>query len=134
MANRYGEAALMAVRMETYGKAITPAERWDDAVSKLYPTFPAARKKGCPRGAFVGLCEAGLVKGIAPGAYGQAHRNKDYAVEAVRLLKAETHKTISQLWAAVADEDKAHNAQMDVVLALWKNGLIVGAPGKGATA
>ncbi len=28
MANRYGEAALMAVRMETYGKALTAADRW----------------------------------------------------------------------------------------------------------
>ena len=40
MANRYGEAALLAVRMETYDKALTPLERWNDAVQKLYPTSP----------------------------------------------------------------------------------------------
>jgi len=30
------------------------------------------------------------------------------------------------LWQAVTnDPEKAHNSQMDVVMALWKNGLIV---------
>jgi len=130
MANRYGEAALLAVRMETYGKALTPLDRWQDAVRKLYPTTPIGQKKSGPRGAFVGLCEAGLVKGIAAGesapATTQANRNKTYAVKAVELLKAGTHTTVSQLWAAVTDgEGGDHASQMDVVLALWKNGLIV---------
>jgi len=53
MANRYGEAALMAVRMELYGKALTPGERWQDAVQKLYPT-PAGQKKNAPRAALSG--------------------------------------------------------------------------------
>lgn len=131
MANRYGEVALTAVRMETYGKALTPEERWQDAVRKLYPTTPAGQKKAAPRDAFLGLCAAGLVKGIAPG-YGtpstrhSSSRNKDYAVEAVRLLREDGHRSISQLWAAVSDgEAVEHASQMDVVLALWKNGLIV---------
>jgi hypothetical protein len=131
MANRYGEAALMAVRMETFGKALSPAERWEDAVRKLYPTTPIGQKKSGPRGAFVGLCEAGLVKGIDAGAAApatsQGNRNKAYAVHAVELLKAGTHKTVSQLWGAVTEgEVIEHASQMDVVLALWKNGLIVG--------
>ena len=124
MANRYGEAALLAVKMELYGKALSPLERWQDSVAKVYPTAPVGQKKRGPREAFVGLCEAGLVKGIAAGQYGGVNRNKDYAVEAVRLLKAGTHKTVSQLWAAVGDGAE-HGAQMDVVLALWKNGLIM---------
>jgi hypothetical protein len=124
MANRYGEAALMAVRMELYGKALTPAERWEDAVRKLYPTTPVGQKKSGPRGAFLGLCEAGLVKGIPAGDCASANRNKDYAVEAVRLLKAGAHKTVSQLWSGVSD-GKEHGGQMDVVLALWKNELIL---------
>jgi hypothetical protein len=130
MANRYGEAALLAVRMETYGKALTPLDRWEDAVRKLYPTTPIGQKKSGPRGAFLGLCEAGLVKGVAGGASAagtpQANRNKAYAVKAVEMLKAGTHTTVSQLWAAVTDgEGGDHASQMDVVLALWKNGLIV---------
>ena len=125
MANRYGEAALMAVRMELYGKALNPGERWQDAVQKLYPT-PAGQKKNAPRAAFIGLCEAGLVKGIAGGDYAAGNRNKDYAVAAVALLRAGTHKTVTQLWSAVTDGDGTeHACQMDVVLALWKNGLIV---------
>ncbi len=115
---------MMAVRMELYGKALTPAERWQDAVKKLYPTAIAARKKKAPREAFLGLCEAGLVKGIVAGSYGAPGRNKDYAVEAVRLLKAGTHQTVSQLWTAVSDGVE-HVSQMDVVLALWKNEQIV---------
>jgi len=127
MANRYGEAALMAVRMNLYGKALTPAERWQDAVQKLYPSALPAQKKIGPRAAFLGLCEAGLVKGIAAGEFVSGNRNKDYAVEAVKLLRAGTHKTVTQLWAGVTDGDgtAVHQSQMDVVLALWKNGLIV---------
>jgi hypothetical protein len=129
MANRYGEAALMAVKMDTFGKAYTPEERWQDAVGKLYPTTPIGQKKAGPRNAFVGLCEEGLVKGIPAGQYGvwtsSGSRNKAYAVKAVELLKAGTHKTVSTLWAEVAEGDKTeHGSQMDVVMALWKNGLI----------
>jgi hypothetical protein len=132
MANRYGEAALMAVRMETYGKALTAADRWDDAVRKLYPTTPAGQRKAPPRAAFLGLCEAGLVKGIVPGpvapATSSANRNKAYAVKAVELLRAGTHKTVSQLWLGVTEDEVVdHASQMDVVLALWKNGLITAA-------
>jgi hypothetical protein len=129
MANRYGEAALMAVRMETYGKALTPAERWQDAVTKLYPNSPINQKKGGPRNAFLGLCEQGLVKGIAAGVWTKPHANdanKACAVKAIALLRAGTHKTVTELWGEVnEDPDKTHNSQMDVVLALWKNGLIV---------
>jgi len=66
MANRYGEAALMAVR-QAGSTDITPEERWEASMQKLYPTSPAARNKDCPRGAFLGLCEEGLVKGIPAG-------------------------------------------------------------------
>ena len=126
MANRYGEAALMAARMETYGKAYTPQDRWQQAVAKLYPTTPAGQKKGPPRMTFLGLCEAGLVKGIPAGQYSPSNKHKTYAVDAVNLLRAGTHKTVTQLWSAVTDSDGTeHACQMDVVLALWKNDLIV---------
>jgi hypothetical protein len=62
MANRYGEAALMATRGPS--ARTNPVAQWDSAMETLYPTSPTARKKGCPRGAFLGLCEEGLVKGI----------------------------------------------------------------------
>ena len=97
MANRYGEAALIAARMETYGKAVTPASRWEQATAKLYPTSPSSQRKGGPRLAFLSLCEAGLVKGIPPGQYAPSNKSKAYALRAVALLNAGTHKTVNTL-------------------------------------
>lgn len=104
-----------------------PVARWDNAMAKLYPTSPTARKKGCPRGAFLGLCEEGLVKGIPAGRYTASKDNKGNAVRAAALLiEGKQSWSISSLWRAVTDDpEKTDNSQMDVVLALWKNGLIV---------
>jgi len=95
-------------------------------MEQLYPTSPIARKKGSPRGAFLGLCEEGLVKGIPAGDYGAPKANKGYAVRAAVLLSEGTQRwSISTLWQAVVDQaEKEHSGQMDVVLALWKNGLL----------
>jgi hypothetical protein len=126
MANRYGEAALMAARHRSSGD-IDPVARWESAMEDLYPTSPAARKKGCPRGAFLGLCEEGLVKGIPAGHYTASKDDKAYAVRAAALLSEGTRSwSRSTLWQAVSnDPEKPHNSQMDIVLALWKNDLIV---------
>ena len=125
MANRYGEAALAAVRDSSAEK--NPVKRWDSAMETLYPTSATARKKGGPREAFLGLCEEGLVKGIPAGQHTTSNDNKAYAVRAAELLLEGTRKwSISELWRAVTDApEKTHDNQMDVVLALWKNGLIV---------
>jgi hypothetical protein len=125
MANKFGEAALIAARLEVPAQ-VTAAQRWDTAVRQLYPDKPYMQKKSAPKSAFLGLCEAGVVKGVAVAEPGAANRNKQYAVKAVELLCAGTHKTIPALWTAVAEGDEApHAAQLDVVMALWKNGLIV---------
>lgn len=129
MANRYGEAALMATRQGP-SPDINPVARWENAMERLYPTSPVARKKGCPRGAFLGLCEEGLVKGIPAGHYKASKDNKAYAVHAAALLAKGTQSwSTGALWRAVTnDPEKTHNNQMDIVLALWKNGLIVRQP------
>src|ERR1035437_9720604 len=126
MANRYGEAALIATRQGSSAD-VNPVARWESAMERLYPTSPTARKKGCPRGAFLGLCEEGLVKGISAGRYTSSKDNKDYAVRAAALLtEGKQSWSTSALWRAVTnDPAKTHNSQMDVVLALWKNDLIV---------
>lgn len=97
-------------------------------MEKLYPTSPAARKKSCPRGAFLGLCEEGLVQGIPAGAYKASREDKAYAVRAVTLLTEGTdQRSVSALWRAVTNGvEKTHNSQMNVVLALWNNDLILG--------
>jgi hypothetical protein len=116
----------MATRHGSSGD-INPVARWESAMENLYPTSPAARKKGCPRGAFLGLCEAGVVKGIPAGHYTASKDNKAYAVGAAALLTEGTQSwSTSALWQAVSnDPKKTHNGQMDIVLALWKNNLIV---------
>jgi len=125
MANKYGEAALIAARLDV-AERVSAAERWDVAVRRLYPDKPYMQKKGAPKGAFLGLCEAGLVKDIAADGAASGNRNGTFAVKAVALLKAGTHRTVPALWAEVsAGEELEHGAQMDVVLALWKNGLVV---------
>jgi len=128
MANRYGQAAILAARQGPSG--MNPEARWESALEKLYPTSPAARRKAGPRGAFLGLCEEGLVKGIPPGDYSSSKDNKACAVRAVALLKeGKQHWSRSALWQAVTDGvEKTETGQIDVVLALWNNGLIVGKP------
>jgi hypothetical protein len=126
MANRYGEAALMAARQGA-SAGTAPLACWESAMEKLYPTSPVARKVGGPRGAFLGLCEEGLVKGISAGQYAAPRESKDYAVRAVALL-AEGGRSwsTSALWEAVSNAPgKKHNSSMDVVMALWKNDLIL---------
>ena len=125
MANKFGEAALIAARLEV-PVTVTAAQRWETAVRQLYPEKPYLQKKTAPRGAFLGLCDKGLVKGVAAGEGGGSDKHGAYAVQAVELLRAGTHRTVTALWSAVTEGDEsAHNAQIDVVLALWKNGLIV---------
>jgi hypothetical protein len=126
MANRYGEAALMATRRGS-STDIDPVARWESAMKQLYPTSPAARRKDCPRGAFLGLCEEGLVNDIPAGHYTASKDDKAYAVRAAALLAEGTQSwSRSTLWQAVTnDPEKTHDGQLDVVLALWKNGLIV---------
>src|ERR1039458_5850119 len=98
MANRYGEAALMAARKMS-STDIDPLTRWESAMTALYPTSPTARKKGSPRGAFLGLCEAGLVRGIPAGRYTASADNKAYAVRAAALLiDGKQNWSTSALW------------------------------------
>jgi len=125
MANRYGEAALLAAR-----QGGNPIDAWESALEQLYPTSPAARKKGSARGAFLGLCEEGLVKAIPPGSYKAARDHKALAVRAANLLLEGTQRwSLSTLWRAVADGSyRKEDCHMDIVFALWKNGLIETGP------
>ena len=129
MANRYGEAALLAAR-QRLSADLNPVARWEGAMKRLYPTSPTAQKKGCPRGAFLGLCEEGLIKGIPVGHYTASRDDKAYALRAAALLiEGKQSWSTSALWRAVTeDPGKTHNSQMDVVMALWKNDLIISKP------
>ncbi len=125
--NKYGNAAVRAVKFYTNGQATTPQDAWEMATIAIFRDGTASQTKGCPKGAFLGLCEVGLVKGIPGGIYTNSTKNKSYAVRAISILKHDPSygSNIEQLWlAAIGGVEKKHNSQMNVVLALWNNGLI----------
>jgi len=124
---KYGEAAVTAARIFTEGDVDSPETAWNRATTLLMGANTSSQKKGCPRGAFLGLCEEGLVKGIPKGHYTNSEKNKGYAVEAVSLLKSNPglSQDANLLWAAILKGiEKKHNSQMDVVLSLWNHKLI----------
>jgi len=125
--NKYSQIALMAVEMLKTGQLSDPVVAWEQAAEQVYPDRKPARTKACPKGAFLGLCEAGLITLVQPGNYTSSIDNKNYAVYAVKLLKknprlADDH---NKLWMEVlAGEFKSHNNQMNVVISLWTAGYI----------
>ena len=122
--NKYGLIAIQAAK-----DGVNPERSWSNATIKIYKTI-SSQKKGCPKNAFLGLCEEGLVKGIKPGVYlknSVANLNKQYALISVALLKTNPNLSRKELWIKVEEKlkiNKSHNSQMDVVLALWDKHLI----------
>ncbi|MGH7179311.1 MAG: DUF6979 family protein [Tepidisphaeraceae bacterium] len=129
MKNQGSSFARVAVRAASLcaSEGILPANAWDAAAADTFGSSTSNRAKSCPRGAFLGLCEDGLLKGIPRCEYTKSQLNKAYATKAVAELRrnpslAEDPKG---LWSRVRGrDDMKHNAQMDVVLALWTSGLI----------
>jgi hypothetical protein len=121
--NKYGLTALKSV--QNYRDAYSIIEIWSNSAKEIFET-KSSQEKGCPKGTFLGLCEEGLVKGIPKGNYTKSVKNKEYALKAVEILKQNTQTTFSsnELWEKLELGDKRSNSQMDVVLALWENGLI----------
>lgn len=130
---KYGTAAVRA-RQIYQESSQRPDAAWRVAAAEIFPDSPESRRKGCPRHAFVGLCAAGMVQGIPPAASRDSDENLNaaYAVTAARLLTAEPQlgdAGPTALWRRVMaelglDTSKKPNGQMDVVLALWKQGLL----------
>jgi hypothetical protein len=124
--NKYGEVAIKAAKEKG-----NPKDNWLKEVQKAFFDSESSQKKSCPKSTFLGLCQEGLVKGIAKGNYTKSIDNKAYAIEAIKILKgnSKTIYTPKELWIKTKKElfiiKKDHNSQMDVVLALWEYGLIV---------
>jgi len=75
------------------------------------------------------LCEEWFIKGINCGKYTSSDENKRYALKAVQILKKHTDliHNKQKLWGEVMKlegNDIQESGQMDVVIALWKDGLI----------
>jgi len=123
----YGDIAWRACCLATE-VGMSPPDAWQVALGERYrdPTqFKNAVKHTCPRSAFLGLCQAGLLPGIAVGQYTDSVSSSGYALAAVELLRAaptlEADK--SRLEARVFG-DRTPNGEVDVVLTFWGRGLI----------
>jgi len=125
---KYGEAAVKAVKLLVSGNVDRPKDAWEVATSEIFSKGTSSQRKGCPRNAFLGLCEEGKIKGIPPGNYTNSRKNKEYAIKAVQILQEipALSSNPETLWNRVVERAyKAHNQQMDVVTQLWNNNLIV---------
>jgi len=96
------------------------------ATKKVFPASTSLQDKGCPKGAFLGLCSQGLIRGIEPGTYSKTTKNGEYAIRAVDILKRNRFLASQpeMLWKKIAGT-KTHNHQLDVVVGLWEADLIV---------
>lgn len=128
--NKYGIVAINAIQALQKHHEAQPLMAWNSAATLMFGEGTESQRKGCPRNAFIGLCEVGLVKGISKGTYVKKsglEKNKEYAVKAVEMLSntPELAKDKRKLWNEVVEGvEKKHNSQMDVVLALWNTELI----------
>jgi hypothetical protein len=105
---------------------LDPPAAWRRAVNALFSS-ESSQQKLCPKEAFLGLCEAGLIEGVPADISAMAGKNKRYAVDAVTLLRRTPALAANRdaLWIAVLrGAAKRHNGQMDVVMALWNEGII----------
>ena len=122
----YGDAAVHAARACQTQRAVDPVAAWEAAV-QIHLRTEEGRKKSCPKSTFLGLCEEGLIKGVPVGNYTRSKDNKAYAIQAVRLLAKQPYLADDShaLWKAImAGVTKKSNSQMDVVIALWRDGLV----------
>jgi hypothetical protein len=129
---KYGDVAVMAA--ELLRKGGTEGNRpdaWRCAAKELLRHSPSSETKGCPRGAFLGLCEEGLVEGVQRGSWTNSVDNKAYALRAVQKLRADSAWLApkGKLWRLVCGSDtKAENGQLDVVFGLWRKRLLTEEP------
>jgi hypothetical protein len=121
--NKYGLTAIKSV--QNYRDSYSIEELWSRAAKEVFET-KSSQEKGCPKNTFLALCEEGLVKGIPKGNYTKSEKNKSYALNTVAILKNNPNNSFTpkELWDKLELGDKRSNSQMDVVLALWENGLI----------
>ena len=126
--SKYSEVAIAAAGKARNG--LNPVKAWKKTAHEVFPQQPASRDKGCPKCAFLGLSEDGLIRGVPKGKYTKSKANKQYAVQAVELLRTDSglSRNPELMWDQVMSKQpqrKQHNEQMTVVAALWNNGDIL---------
>ena len=128
--NKYAHVAIKAVH-KLQAKPIQPKNAWIQSAKEVFPNNSEAQKKECPKNAFLGLCAEGLIKGVPSGEYTKSIQNKSYAIKAADIFKKSStmFSCPTGLWKQTLielseDENKTHNQQMHVVIALYELGFI----------
>lgn len=119
---QYAQVALLAADAAAAGTH--PDTAWQQAAARIIVS-PSSRKKSCPRLAFLGLANAGVIKEVPLGYYGHAGKNADYALQALAVLREGAVLSPLDLWVEAtrsAAAPLAYNQQCHVVLALWQSG------------
>jgi hypothetical protein len=129
---KYGQTAIRAVQL--LRKTPLSAEAaWRNAAAEVFSS-DSSRAKICPREAFLGLCQHGLLDGVSRDRCtpSDSSKNRQYAIVGARLVASDPYAKgrVSALWRLVmtevgADPEKVHNQQLDVVLSLRANGHLV---------
>jgi hypothetical protein len=124
---QYGDAAVLATQYYLQGKQRSPRDAWNSAI-KEFSASEESRRKVCPRDAYLGLCQAGLVSGIPAGKYlPRANVNRRYAVNACEILRSDPTLLTNKkaLWKGIKEpRAKKENGQLDVVVGMWSAGLL----------
>lgn len=124
VSNKYGDAALEAVKLLNITKSLNPEEAWDIVTQKIFGKDTPAQKKRCPQNTFLAICETGKIKGVMRGTYTKSRKNKNYALKAIKILEKNPELSANKkdLWHLIPEcENKTHNNQMDVVVSLWNS-------------
>ncbi|MCD1125457.1 hypothetical protein LPW36_05415 [Jinshanibacter sp. LJY008] len=121
----YGKTAIDVVNNYLNGQDLCIA--WNNQIRK-YTCSESSIKKPCPKHAFLGLCEAGLVIGIPKGTCPNSNNeNKIYALSLYRLLKGNltlSPKELHRLYEKERGKSLTYNSQADVVISLFREGLL----------
>jgi len=122
----YGRAAITAARMLEKATPSIPEAAWKRAIS-LETKSSESRRKSCPREAFLELCTAGVIPGCEGRRSLLRGSNGEYAVRMLEAIRADERLLSDRegLWrTAVRTAKKKENGQIDVVVSLWREGLI----------
>ena len=128
---QYGRVAVKATRYIQETGCI-PEDAWNMVTREIISSKTAA-DKGCPRCAYLGLCEDERVAGVPRGNYCNSYKNKVYAIIALDLLRDGFSGSKAMLWQETQrrfrEQEREEPAgsdqgELDVVLALWRKGLV----------
>ncbi len=126
LSDKFGHNAVKAVELLHQGIVKSPREAWKKAGYEILKKKVYV-EKGCPKSAFLGLCEEGLVKGVPAEMYTSSTKNKKYTIDGYNALikNPSLRHDIKSFWDYVKpNETISHNYQLDVLVHLYENGLL----------